>query len=146
MSKSFCYAIGCSLIPLVASRSRKQRKPGQDASKFKTDDDTGKMIIDEDSDSDTAAPSKSTNKEDVVGTAYRDSFVSADGFTRAPSGRVKFNKDTKKRRRAEMEDGDADVDMLDPSSPLKAAKQTPKSVKIGSEFKAKVRLVVSSVG
>ena len=49
--------------------------------------------------------------EDVAGTAYRESLTSVDGFTRGPNGRVKFNKDTKKRRR---EDNDAeDVEMAD---------------------------------
>lgn len=102
------------------------------------------MIIDEDSDSD-APPSRAQVQvrkgEEVEGTAYKDSMISVDGFSKTPSGRVKFNKDTKKRRRVEMEDGDAamDVDMADATVGDKSSKKKAKDIKLGSEFKAKVR-------
>lgn len=89
------------------------------------------MVIGESSDDD--APDEGTN--DLSGTAYRESITSVDGFTRGPNGRVKFNKDTKKRRR----DND-DLDMMDVDEGDKAQnKQKRKaSAKLGQEFKAKV--------
>jgi len=120
-------------------RSR-HRKPGQEAARFKIDDDTGKMIIDEDSDSDSgAANAKGSGETDVAGTAYRENITSADGFIRGPHGRVKFNKDTKKRRRQTM-DVEEDVEMGDEevrSRKEKKDKRKPE-VKFGHEFKAKV--------
>ncbi len=125
----------------VAANAGKRRKPGQDAARFKTDDDTGKMVIDE---SDDEAPG--AGDEDVEGNAYRESLTSVDGFTRGPNGKVKFNKDTKKRRR-ENEDGDGDVEMADGEA-QKAGKKTKRKVepKFGHEFKAKVspRILLSS--
>jgi ribosomal RNA-processing protein 12 len=74
---------------------------------------------------------------DVAGTAYRETLTSADGFTRGPNGRIKFNKDTKKRRREE-DAMDVDVD-LDEMSPGKSKKTKKKDeLKFGHEFKAKV--------
>ncbi|KAF9263376.1 NUC173-domain-containing protein [Marasmius fiardii PR-910] len=124
------------LLQGVASRvtedfSNKRRKPGQEASKFKTDGDTGKMIIDEeDSDNDDGR-----TKEDVVGSAYRESITSADGFTRGPNGRVRFNKDTKKRRR---DNADADDDPMDVVEADKKKQNTKRiHTKPGQDFKAK---------
>ncbi|THH02095.1 hypothetical protein EW026_g741 [Hermanssonia centrifuga] len=116
---------------ITNDKGKRQRKPGQEASKFKTDDDTGKMIIDNDNDD----SSGENMGEDVVGTAYREAFTSADGFTRGPNGRVKFNKDTKKRRR---ENNDEDVDMADGEAGTggRGAKRRSE-VKFGQEFKAK---------
>ncbi len=91
------------------------------------------MIID-DSDEEEAGDAKT----DVAGGAYRESLTSVDGFTRGANGRVKFNKDTKKRRR---EDGavDEDIEMGDGDISTKVQKSKRKSdVKIGHEFKAKV--------
>ncbi|KAJ4483189.1 armadillo-type protein [Lentinula aciculospora] len=124
------------LLQGVASRitgmsSNRRRKPGQDAAHFKTDEDTGKMVIDQ-SDEEEDALRQAAN--DFSGTAYRESISSVDGFTRGPNGRVKFNKDTKKRRR-----GDEDLDMMDiDESDLSRNKQKRKaSAKLGHEFKAK---------
>ena len=77
--------------------------------------------------------------EDVVGTAYREKLTSVDGFTQTRTGRVKFNKDTKKRRRenAELEDiemGDATTE----NATTKKIKRKKSVVKVGQEFKAKV--------
>ncbi|KAG7446321.1 ribosomal RNA-processing protein 12 [Guyanagaster necrorhizus] len=114
------------------AQSSRRRKPGQEASQFKTDDDTGKMIID-DSDNDSAGAAKT----DVAGEAYRESLTSVDGFKRGPNGRVKFNKDTKKRRREDstVDDG---VEMGDGDISAKVQKSKRKNdVKLGHEFKAK---------
>ncbi|KAJ7578515.1 armadillo-type protein [Mycena floridula] len=121
---------------LTNSNSNSRRKPGQDAARFKTDDETGKMIIDEDSDSEMVPDAAPT---DVEGTAYREAITSVDGFTRGPNGRVKFNKDTKKRRRDEAND-DGDVEMGDPEaadSGKNNANKRRKNPKLGHEFKAK---------
>lgn len=90
------------------------------------------MLIDEDSDSGDAGV------EDVAGTAYREQMTSADGFTRGANGRVKFNKDTKKRRRENV--ADEDVEMEDASVGAGAARAEKKrsEAKLGREFKAKV--------
>ncbi|TFK53636.1 NUC173-domain-containing protein [Heliocybe sulcata] len=114
------------------SQSRR-RKPGQDAGRFKTDEDTGKMVIDN-SDSEEAPM-----EEDVVGTAYREGLTSVDGFTRGPNGRVKANRNTKKRRRENAET-DQDVEMEDATSAQdakKGSKQRKTEPKLGHEFKAK---------
>ncbi|KAI0930205.1 hypothetical protein AcV5_006982 [Taiwanofungus camphoratus] len=108
----------------------KRRKPGQDAARFKTDEDTGKMVIDDEADDNDDGLA-------VTDDAYRDSLTSADGFTRGPNGRVKFIKDTKKRRR-EQEDADEDVEMADGDALSSSRKNKRRSdVKLGHEFKAK---------
>lgn len=125
------------------AQSNRRRKPGQDAAHFKTDEDTGKMIID--SDSDTEAQPTAITSGDVSGTAYRESITSVDGFTRGPNGRVKFNKDTKKRRR-DNDGVDDDVEMVDLEATGKGRKSKRKSdVKLGHEFKAKVSRIMAFV-
>ena len=101
------------------------------------DADTGKMIIDEESDSGQDAGAQ----EDVAGGAYRESMTSADGFTRGPNGRIKFNKDTKKRRRENAEE-DGDVEMADVESGKGPRKKRASDPKLGREFKAKVLWIV----
>jgi hypothetical protein len=123
---------------LTASRTDRRRKPGQDAARFKKDEDSGKMVIDSDDDSDNdAVQPNGPPAEDVAGNAYKESLTSVDGFTRGPNGRIKFNKDTKKRRR-ENEDME-DIEMADVAPPLSAKKQKKKvdQPKLGHEFKAK---------
>ena len=73
----------------------------------------------------------------AAGTAYRESITSVDGFTRGRNGRVKFNKDTKKRRR-ENEDLNGDVEMAD--GELNNGRKSKRSFdkQLGHEFKAKV--------
>jgi ribosomal RNA-processing protein 12 len=89
------------------------------------------MIIEE-SDSDTG----SAPELDAAGTAYREALTSADGFTRGQGGRIKFNKDTKKRRREEVvEDEDAE---MSEAGPHKLDKKQSE-VRLGHEFRAKVR-------
>ena len=115
---------------------KKSRKPGQEAAWFKVDAGTGKMIID---DGDEANYGTMEVEEDVVGTAYRDSIRSVDGFSRGPNGRVKFNKDTKKRRREELEGETEDIEMGDVTvnTGRKSKKHSPE--KVGKEFRSKVR-------
>ncbi|KAF8973157.1 NUC173-domain-containing protein [Flammula alnicola] len=123
------------------AKSNRRRQPGQDASHFKTDEETGKMIIDADSDAEEAAAQNPAL--DVAGSAYRESITSVDGFTRGPNGKIKFNKDTKKRRREE--DAIQDVEMADAeeltSTKAKKSKKRDEP-KFGHEFKAKVRVEV----
>jgi ribosomal RNA-processing protein 12 len=127
-------------VGAMATRTDKRRKPGQDADKFKTDEDTGRMIIDED-DADSDDPTTATTGDAIAGGAYHETLTSADGFTRGANGRIKFNKDTKKRRRdnADVEDvemGSAATATQGPSPGKKAkSRQEPR---FGSEFKAKV--------
>ena len=88
------------------------------------------MVIDDKANEDEAM------EEDVAGAAYKESLTSVDGFTRGPNGRVKFNKDTKKRRR---ENEDEDVEMADGEATSAAKKAKRKAdPKFGHEFKAKV--------
>jgi ribosomal RNA-processing protein 12 len=120
------------------------------------EEETGKIIIDDaDSDSDTAEKGKQKghatkpNPDDqLAGAAYKESLVSVDGFTRNPNGTIKFHKDTKKRRREEMEVADGDVEMEDASAAVggkefskKSRKQ--KELRLGHEFKAKVMCIFS---
>jgi ribosomal RNA-processing protein 12 len=89
------------------------------------------MIIEE-SDSDAVGVAE----PDVAGTAYQEALTSVDGFTRGPGGRIKFNKDTKKRRRENaVEDGD--VEMAE-TEPARTTGEKKSGVKLGHEFKAKV--------
>ncbi|KAI0332309.1 NUC173-domain-containing protein [Cubamyces sp. BRFM 1775] len=121
----------------VTSKShiRSRKKPGQDAARFKMDEDTGKMVIDEESD-DEGAEAEAAG-EDVAGNAYLESLTSVDGFKRGPNGRIKFNKDTKKRRREA--EADEDVEMGDGEAAQKPGKKSKKKTepKFGQEFKAK---------
>lgn len=99
------------------------------------------MIIDEDTDSDDDAGGARA-QEDVEGTAYREAITSADGFTRGPNGRIKFNKDTKKRRRENRDEGDGDVEMGDADGKTAARPGKKRTEdKLGREFKAKVSLL-----
>lgn len=93
------------------------------------------MIIDEEED----AAEQPDATVDVAGTAYRESITSVDGFTRGANGRVKFNKDTKKRRR-DNEDVDGDVEMGDGEGGAGRSKKAKRRAepKFGHEFKAKV--------
>ncbi|KAH7888705.1 armadillo-type protein [Phlebopus sp. FC_14] len=117
--------------------TNRRRKPGQDAGRFETEVDTGKILIPgEESDSDIEVSARKAAK-DVAGSAYRESVTSVDGFTRGPNGRIKFNKDTKKRRR-DIEDEDGDVEMADGETPAVSKNNKRRSeLKLGHEFKAK---------
>jgi hypothetical protein len=107
------------------------------------------IIADSDSDEDATAndkilrvPGKRSIDEQLGGAAYRDTLVSVDGFTRNPNGTIKFHKDTKKRRKEEMEMGDMDLDAPEEQSksgfgPERTKKR--KEARVGQEFKAKAR-------
>lgn len=104
------------------------------------------MIIDGDMDSGVEERAPQNAATDVAGTAYRESITSVDGFTRGPNGQIKFNKDTKKRRRDEDANQDvemADVDELASGNRSKKPKKKA-DPKFGHEFKAKVCTSVSS--
>ncbi|KAM6501995.1 Armadillo-type fold [Amanita muscaria] len=121
--------LSINLINEDASTARR-RKPGQDAEYFKTDEETGKMVIDE-----SEPEEENEEGEDVVGNAYRENLTSTDGFTRGRNGRVKFNKDTKKRRREEQEE---DIEMDDGTmTKAKKSKAKAEAPKLGQAFKAK---------
>jgi hypothetical protein len=95
------------------------------------------MVIEE-SDSDAVGVAE----PDVAGTAYREALTSVDGFTRGSGGRVKFNKDTKKRRRENAVE-DEDVEMAE-MEPARTAGKKKSEVKLGHEFKAKVWIELPS--
>ncbi|KAH9859050.1 NUC173-domain-containing protein [Lenzites betulinus] len=120
---------------VTTANAGRRKKPGQEAARFKTEEDTGKMVIDEDSDDEAGA---ATGGDEVAGEAYRETLTSVDGFTRGPNGKVKFNKDTKKRRREA--EADEDVEMADGDAgqkPGKKSKKKAEGAKFGQEFKAK---------
>jgi ribosomal RNA-processing protein 12 len=129
----------------------RRRKPGQEASKFKTDDDTGKMIVaDSDSDLDVAViegKKRPSLNDALAGAAYKETLVSVDGFRRNPNGTIKFHKDTKKQRKEEIDmDVDMDMDPEDAAGNKRSGvgpQRTPKKkpAKIGQEFKAKVSIL-----
>lgn len=130
---------------LPASNGRRRRQPGQDASHFKVDTNSGRLQIDEDSDTPDDAPSGP--REDVEGAAYREQMTSIDGFTRTPNGQIKFHKNTKKRRAEEeaadaLYGGGADVEMADGEVSKKKVKK--EKIPLGHEFKAKVRSSIRS--
>ena len=94
------------------------------------------MIFDE-----SGSDSNDGAAEDVAGTAYREALTSADGFTRGPGGRIKFNKDTKKRRRENaVENEDVEMGEVESGKPGKKRSEG----KIGHEFRAKVRTKMSN--
>ena len=95
------------------------------------------MVID---DRDEANDETMKAEEDVVGTAYRDSIHAVDGFSRGPGGRVKFNKDTKKRRREEKESEIEDVEMGDVATNTNRKNKKRSPEKLGKEFRSKVRI------
>lgn len=95
------------------------------------------MIIEDDDNGEGNGEGYDEDEEDVAGGAYRESLTSADGFARGAGGRIKFNKDTKKRR-ANNADEDGDVDMEEANVPKQSNKKRKQDIKLGREFKAKV--------
>lgn len=95
------------------------------------------MIDGSDSEDEDASANAKRAGADVAGSAYRESITSVDGFTRGPNGRVKFNKDTKKRRR-ENDEAEEDVEMADGDAGKGKKSKRKSDVKLGHEFKAKV--------
>ncbi|TFK68676.1 NUC173-domain-containing protein [Pluteus cervinus] len=110
----------------ITSGKAHKRKPRKDH--FKTDEETGRMIVDD-------ASSAEEGDDQVGGDAYYENLTSTDGFTRGVNGRIKFNKNTKKRRR-ELEDEDEEMVPVDVPSKL-SPKQRKTGQQLGHEFKAK---------
>jgi hypothetical protein len=77
---------------------------------------------------------------DIGGAAYRESATSVDGFTRGPNGRIKFNKDTKKRRREIQEIEDETMADGDDGTTKSNKSERKANIRLGHEFKAKVGL------
>lgn len=132
----------------IALNANRRRQPGQDASHFKTDSSSGRIIIDDETFKST--PKSKDSSDDIAGQAYREQMTSVDGFTRGPSGQVKFHKNTKKRRAEETaaeavysnsDGGGNDVEMDDPKNAAGAGRKKKKTelVHLGQGFKAKVR-------
>ncbi|KAI0341904.1 ribosomal RNA-processing protein 12 [Trametopsis cervina] len=117
----------------ITNNSDKRRKrPGQDAARFKTDADTGKIMLGEEDEEEDVSM-----EDELAGKAYRETMTSADGFSRGANGRVKFNKDTKKRRR-DADGADEDVEMGDVQITPPAKKEKRRAEpRFGQEFKAK---------
>ena len=123
------------LFSSIDAKGSQRLKNRNDPSHFKTDQ-SGKIVFD-DSGSDT---NEGAAEEDVAGAAYREALTSADGFTRGSGGRVKFNKDTKKRRRENAgEDEDVEMGEVESAKPGKKRSEN----KIGREYRAKVRMKLS---
>ena len=92
------------------------------------------MIIDDDDNNSDEGASKA---EYVGADLYKEGLTSVHGFTRGPNGRIKFHKDTKKRRREEMSEDDVEVAEAGLEPGVSKSKKHRK-VKVGQEFKAKV--------
>ena len=90
------------------------------------------MIIDDDN------SDEGVSKSEYIGPdLYKEGLTSVNGFTRGPNGRIKFHKDTKKRRREEMSEDDVEIAETALEEGANKSKKHPK-VKVGQEFKAKV--------
>ena len=86
------------------SISRK-RQPGQEASKFTLDEETGRMVI-EDSDEEQSDEDEKAEKQiDVegAGRAYLDRERGVHGMSTDKNGKVRLNKNNKRNRAADEE-------------------------------------------
>lgn len=130
------------LVAANPNAKNKSRKPGQDASHFKTDK-SGKLIIPDDKDEIEQDEPASRSME---GTAFIAAQSGVDGASRDARGNLRFNKNTKRSR---MEDDDMDVDFDESIKkaymPEQKKKKKEQSKKLGEEFRAKVRLSVLQV-
>lgn len=127
--------------------SAKRRQPGQEASKFKLDEATGRMLIDDPEDSSagqgegTRAQIAGPNGFGAAG-AYLERETGIDGHTHSDrSGAVRFNKNNKRTRAAEVELGTTE-DAADGSQKRSKIQQQqrcrrPEREAIGKEFRAK---------
>lgn len=122
------------------SMAARRRKPGQDASHFKTDK-SGKLVIDEPSSS--AQDSGPTEMERMAGDAFLANQTSTDGATRDAKGTLKFNKNTKRSRETEREyEMTFGAGIIDQDDKLKKKKK--EVTKLGEEFRSKVGLWIIS--
>jgi hypothetical protein len=117
------------------SQASRKRKPGQDASHFKTDK-SGKLIIDEPA-AGTSGPGGPSEIERMAGDAYLSGQMQVGGAVRDAKGNLKFNKNTKRAREVEKEYEDTySGGVLEKEEVIK---KKPKSVtKLGEEFRSKV--------
>lgn len=122
------------------SASRK-RKPGQDASHFKTDK-RGRLII-EDGDSDGGDDAMGADAAAGAGNAYLTAMTGIDGAVRDGRGGIKFNKNTKRSREEERAQEAMDLDELIGDKPKKKAKKAVK--RLGEEYKSKVSVRMCGV-
>ena len=95
------------------------------------------MIIDGNNSDEDVSQSKAKS-EYSDGNLYKESLTSVNGFTRGPNGKIKFHKDTKKRRREEMSEDDAEMAETAVDKGMSNSKKRNRA-KVGQEFKAKVR-------
>ena len=115
------------------NQASRKRKPGQDASHFKTDK-SGKLIIDEPSTSTSATPAV---QEGERGDAYLANQMAVGGAVRDAKGNLKFNKNTKRGREVEKEYEDTySGGVLEKEEVIKKKKR--EVTKLGEEFRSKV--------
>jgi hypothetical protein len=113
----------------------RRSKSGHDASNFKINEETGKIVIVDESDDESVSMERATGPS---GKAHRESITFADGFIEGSDDNTP-KKGTKKRRRASQGINE-DIEMADESEPVvKGKKSKLRKEKIGSVFKAKVR-------
>ena len=94
------------------------------------------MIIDDDNSDEGVSQSK-PKSEYSDANLYKESLTSVNGFTRGPNGKIKFHKDTKKRRREEMSEDDVEMAETAVYDGMSKSKKRNRA-KVGQEFKAKV--------
>ncbi|KAG8898606.1 hypothetical protein FRB99_007332 [Tulasnella sp. 403] len=115
----------------------RRRKPGQDAAHFQVEDDTGKIVIEDEQTKLQPTLEEPAAGENLDGQAYMENLISVDGQSRTATGVVKFHKNTKKRRAMELEESqDVDMDDATPVVDSKKARK-PQVVRLGREFRAK---------
>lgn len=124
------------------SAAARRRKPGQDASHFKTDK-SGKLLIDEPAQS--SGNSGPSEVERMAGDAFLANQTSTDGATRDARGALKFNKNTKRSRETEREyEMTFGAGIIDQDDKDKVKKKKKEVTKLGEEFRSKVRHLILS--
>lgn len=118
------------------SQASRKRKPGQDASHFKTDK-SGKLIIDEPSTTSNTTTETSGDR----GDAYLANQMAVGGAVRDAKGTLKFNKNTKRGREVEKEYEDTySGGVLEKEEIIKKKKK--EVTKLGEEFRSKVSFLL----
>ena len=137
--------------PAQEEARRARREEGRDgaSSRFRTDEESGKLMFNEDGDEDGGDGAADGEVDST--NAYLEAIRGEDGFHRDARGRVKMNKSTK-RVRAQLEEDELLEDVKDRLADLgmqrgggadgRAAPKQPKRQKkqkesIGQDFKAK---------
>ena len=126
------FLLTCVGVDVDPSAASKKRKPGQDASHFKTDR-FGKLVIpDSNFDHEPDANAKAG-----AGSAFVNATRGVDGAFRDGRGNLRFNKNTK-RSRAQEEGMGMDLDEVMGESKKKIKGQGVAVERLGEEFRAKV--------